>query len=70
MNALSIFAVICLLGVAPSREEPPAARVLVFSKTAAYRHDSIAAGVAAIRELAADGGFAVDATEDADRVHF
>ena len=39
--------------------------MLVFSKTAGFRHDAIAAGVAAVRELAADGGFAVDATEDA-----
>ena len=40
--------------------------MLVFSKTAGYRHDSIAAGVAAgAGELADDGGFAVDATEDA-----
>ncbi|GAA2526818.1 ThuA domain-containing protein [Winogradskya humida] len=36
--------------------------VLVFSKTAGFRHDSIAAGVQAIKEL---GGFAVTATEDA-----
>ncbi|UFQ20450.1 MULTISPECIES: ThuA domain-containing protein [Streptomyces] len=40
-------------------------RVLVFSKTAGFRHDSIPAGVAAVRELGAEGGFAVDATEDA-----
>ena len=39
--------------------------MLVFSKTAAYRHESIAAGVLAVRELGAQGGFAVDATEDA-----
>ncbi|WP_078855741.1 ThuA domain-containing protein [Streptomyces sp. NRRL F-5065] len=40
-------------------------RVLVFSKTAGFRHDSIPEGIAAIRELGATGGFAVDATEDA-----
>ncbi|MET9548896.1 ThuA domain-containing protein [Streptomyces sp. NPDC006627] len=40
-------------------------RVLVFSKTAGFRHDSIPAGVAAVRELGAEGGFTVDATEDA-----
>ncbi|WP_225566931.1 ThuA domain-containing protein [Isoptericola luteus] len=38
---------------------------LVFSKTAAFRHDSIPAGVAAIEQLGADHGFAVTATEDA-----
>jgi cytochrome c len=38
--------------------------VLVFSKTAGFRHDSIPAGIAAIRQLGADHGFTVDATED------
>jgi type 1 glutamine amidotransferase len=38
---------------------------LVFSKTAAFRHDSIPAGVAAIKQLGARNGFSVDATEDA-----
>jgi type 1 glutamine amidotransferase len=40
-------------------------RVLVFSKTAGFRHDSIPDGIAALRELGATGGFRVDATEDA-----
>lgn len=40
-------------------------RVLVFSKTAGFRHDSIPDGVAAIRQLGESGGFTVDATEDA-----
>ncbi|MEU0075815.1 ThuA domain-containing protein [Streptomyces sp. NPDC006332] len=40
-------------------------RVLVFSKTAGFRHDSIPAGIAAIRELGDSDGFKVDATEDA-----
>ncbi|MEU6094989.1 ThuA domain-containing protein [Streptomyces sp. NPDC047079] len=39
-------------------------RVLVFSKTAGFRHDSIPEGIAAVRDLGAGGGFAVDATED------
>jgi type 1 glutamine amidotransferase len=39
---------------------PSSARVLVYSRTTGYRHDSIPAGVAAVRTL----GFAVDATED------
>ncbi|GAB2627920.1 hypothetical protein Aab01nite_81650 [Paractinoplanes abujensis] len=39
--------------------------VLVFSKTAEFRHDAIPAGIAAIRQLGADNGFTVDATEDA-----
>jgi type 1 glutamine amidotransferase len=39
--------------------------VLVFSKTAAFRHDSIAAGIQAIRDLGAANSFTVTATEDA-----
>ncbi|WP_328345464.1 ThuA domain-containing protein [Micromonospora sp. NBC_00421] len=41
--------------------------VLVFSKTAGFRHDSIAVGTQAIRELGAANGFSVTATEDASR---
>lgn len=40
-------------------------QVLVFTKTTAYRHDSIPAGIRAIRELGSAHGFAVTATEDA-----
>ncbi|WP_422769888.1 ThuA domain-containing protein [Plantactinospora sp. WMMC1484] len=43
----------------------PLSRVLVFSKTAGFRHDAIPAGIAAIRQLGAANGFAVTATEDA-----
>ncbi|MEE6264033.1 ThuA domain-containing protein, partial [Plantactinospora sonchi] len=39
--------------------------VLVFSKTAGFRHDSIPAGIQAIRELGAANSFTVTATEDA-----
>ncbi|MBD5786968.1 ThuA domain-containing protein [Cellulosimicrobium terreum] len=43
----------------------PEQNVLVFSKTAAFRHSSIPAGIAAIESIAAENGIAVDATEDA-----
>ncbi|MFI6638124.1 ThuA domain-containing protein [Streptomyces sp. NPDC050504] len=39
--------------------------VLVFSKTADFRHDAIPAGVQSVRELGAANGFSVTATEDA-----
>jgi cytochrome c len=39
-------------------------RVLVFSKTKGFRHDSIETGVAAFKELGKESGFAVDASED------
>src|SRR5580765_7518708 len=37
--------------------------VLVFSKTAGFRHDSIPAGIAALKSLGAQHRFTVDATE-------
>jgi type 1 glutamine amidotransferase len=39
-------------------------RALVYTRTTRYRHDSIPAGIAALRELGRDGGFEVDASED------
>ena len=47
---------------AAQRQEP---RVLVFSKTAGYRHSSIETGIAAVQKLGRENGFAVEATEDA-----
>jgi cytochrome c len=40
-------------------------RILVFSKTAGFRHQSIPAGIAAVKKLGAENGFDVDVTEDA-----
>jgi len=47
--------------VAAHAQEP---RVLVFSKTSGFRHSSIPNGIAAIRKLGQENGFAVDETED------
>ena len=49
-----------------STERDPDARfrILVFSKTAAFRHSSIDEGVTAIRKLGAENDFQVDATEE------
>jgi len=61
--------VIFSLGAVPATAAAPAAvpsfKALVFSKTAAFRHDSIPTGIAAIQKLGADNNFTVDATEDA-----
>ncbi|HEV7347321.1 ThuA domain-containing protein [Telluribacter sp.] len=46
------------------KEQP---RILVFSKTAAFRHTSIEAGQKALMQLGKEKGFAVDTTEDASR---
>src|SRR5688500_12793117 len=40
-------------------------RLLVFSKTAGFRHDSIPAGLQAMKELGAEKGFTVEGSEDA-----
>lgn len=40
-------------------------KVLIFSKTAAYRHASIPAGIRAIQKLGSTSGFSTDASEDA-----
>jgi cytochrome c len=42
-------------------------RVLVFTRTLGYRHDSIGAGVAALEKLGREDGFIVDQTEDPKR---
>jgi len=39
--------------------------ILVFSKTAGFRHVSIEPGITAIQALGARHGFSVEATEDA-----
>jgi type 1 glutamine amidotransferase len=58
--------VVSLLAVPGATPAPsPSLRLLVFTKTAAYRHDSIPAALRTIRELGAANDFAVDATEDA-----
>ncbi|GAB3934442.1 hypothetical protein GCM10027614_07460 [Micromonospora vulcania] len=43
----------------------PLTKVLVFSKTAGFRHSSIPNGIAAIQQLGSANGFTVTATEDA-----
>ncbi|MCB0579213.1 MAG: ThuA domain-containing protein, partial [Phaeodactylibacter sp.] len=40
-------------------------RVLAFSKTEAFRHESIEAGIAALRKMAEERGFEISFTEDA-----
>ena len=40
------------------------AKILVFSKTAGWRHDSIPAGIAALQQLADEHKFNLVATED------
>jgi type 1 glutamine amidotransferase len=54
------------VNVLSSERDPDARfRVLVFSKTAAFRHSSIDEGVTAIRRLGEEHNFQVDASEEA-----
>ena len=63
---LAVIALIAAVVVAPVQQAAAQAfAVLVFSKTAGFRHDSIPAGITAIQQLGAQNGFTVDATEDA-----
>jgi len=51
-------------GDAPAAQSPLPRRILVFTKTAGFRHDSIPAGIKCMRELAAAAKLEVEATED------
>jgi len=56
-----LIAAICVTAAAHAQQP----RILVFSKTAGFRHSSIPNGKAAIIKLGQQNGFAVDTTEDA-----
>jgi cytochrome c len=53
--------ILCLAACNVSRES----KVLVFTKTTGYVHESIPAGIAAIQKLGAENNFKVDTTRDA-----
>ncbi|GAB3920930.1 lectin [Kribbella albertanoniae] len=63
VTAAAVFAV--TTGPPASAADPPY-DVLVFSKTAGFRHDSIPQGLQLIRDLGAANSFTVTATEDAN----
>ncbi|MCW2878462.1 MAG: hypothetical protein JWQ95_2562 [Sphaerisporangium sp.] len=54
-----------ILSVPVTASAAPLTKVLVFSKTAGFRHTSIPNGIAAIQRLGTANGFTVVATEDA-----
>jgi cytochrome c len=60
-----VAALAAILSMAGTAAAAPLEKVLVFSKTSGFRHDSIQAGITAVQEIGAANGFAVDATEDA-----
>ena len=63
---LALAVLVAVGGCSPAQvePEPEGVRVLVFTKTAGYRHASIPDGVAALREIGDARGVEVDATED------
>jgi cytochrome c len=67
--ALLLLPVLALMGAAQpaaAQDPEPRFRALVFTKTTGFRHtDAITQGLVAIRALADEHDFAVDATEDA-----
>ena len=63
----SALALLALHACKPAAPAGPA-RVLVFSKTVGYRHESIEAGKQALMQMGAAHGFTVDTTEDAARI--
>lgn len=63
---LLILTVLVLTNCQPSREET---RVLVFSKTAGFRHEAIKDGIEAIQKLGKEHGFLVDTTENSLYFH-
>jgi type 1 glutamine amidotransferase len=69
LGVVALVAAACVAGGTDQGPARPggsarAARVLVLTRTAGFRHASIPAGVAAIRRLGDRDGFAVDATGD------
>jgi len=71
MNPVAAFAAAVLVLGNPSPPQRPASipgetRVLVFTRTTGFRHESIPDGIAALRRIGEESGFLVDATEDPD----
>lgn len=60
-----IIAVVFLTGCTATAQTDTETSVVVFTKTSAWRHDSIDAGVAMMRELGDEQGWSVHHTEDA-----
>jgi type 1 glutamine amidotransferase len=64
MGAATLVAATMLVPTAAHAADP-AYKVLVFSKTAGFRHDAIPTGIQTIRDLGTANNFTVTASEDA-----
>jgi uncharacterized protein len=58
---IALIAIACFSYIVPKKK----ISILVFSKTAGYRHSAIAEGKIALLKLGAEKNFSVDTTEDA-----
>ena len=67
--ALTIVILLLAFCLPASASSAPQTRVLVFTKTTGWRHDSIPTAVAALQRLGAQEGMQVDHTEDAVVFH-
>jgi type 1 glutamine amidotransferase len=63
--AFCVAVAIAAIGIAAVPAQAADFTVLVFSKTAGFRHDSIPTGITAIQQLGTANNFAVETTEDA-----
>ncbi|KIC96270.1 ThuA domain-containing protein [Flavihumibacter solisilvae] len=63
--ALSILTFCCVYVLAACNQRSGPSRILVFTKTAGFHHESIPAGIEAIRKLGQENQFTVDTTTDA-----
>ena len=62
----NLLLIIFLISIGVGCNTPPKElRILIFSKTEGYRHESIETGQEAIKQLGIENGFQVDVTEDA-----
>jgi uncharacterized protein len=60
---------LAVLASGATQSATEAERILIFSRTAGYRHDSIPTAVTTLRKLAAQEGFAADHSEDAGDIN-
>src|SRR5215213_5498111 len=60
------FLLLCLFVFAACSKRSGKPKILVFTKTAGYHHESIPDGVAAIQKLGSQNNFDVDTTSNAD----
>ncbi len=70
LRSLLLLALVIGLGFsACSKKREGSPKVLIFSKTAGFYHESIPAGIAAIQKLGAENGFEVDTTKNAENIN-